>query len=73
MQFMKRRSHDPTDRLSVDSSAGALIEKWIVPDDPHVDGEKWEYVDKLIFNPNKSIACGGNVVHEMLSLMYSWK
>jgi hypothetical protein len=37
---MKRRSHDPTDRLLVDPNAGALIEKWVVPDIPHIDGEK---------------------------------
>ena len=29
---MKRRSRDPTDQDEVDSTAGALVEKWIVPD-----------------------------------------
>ena len=34
---MKRRSHDHADRVMVDSSVGALIEKWISADIPPID------------------------------------
>lgn len=38
---MKRRSRDPNEKDQVDSAAGALIEKWIVP---NVDPPKIKYV-----------------------------
>ena len=68
---MKRRSHDPGASPLADSTIGALIEKWIVPNvEPAPD--KRYIPAQLLFNDRMQLCVGSTCIIAVCSWICTW-